>query len=83
MEIGGLTEAGSSLKFKTGTWKAVKPIWDKKKCINCMICVVNCPEDCIPSKDGKRKETDLDFCKGCGICSAVCPVKCIKMIEEQ
>ncbi len=83
MEIGGLTEPASSLKFKTGPWKSFRPIWDKAKCIHCMICVVDCPENCIPSKDGKRKETDFDFCKGCAICAEVCPVKCIKMEEEK
>lgn len=82
MEIGGLTEAASSLKFKTGSWKAFKPVVDFEKCIHCMICVVDCPEDCIPSKNEKRKETDLSFCKGCGICAQVCPVKCIKIVEE-
>ncbi|MBT4824414.1 4Fe-4S binding protein [Candidatus Woesearchaeota archaeon] len=84
--IGGLIEkAGSSVEFKTGDWKAFKPVWDKEKCIHCMICPVLCPEDCIPvikGKDPKRKETDFDYCKGCGICAKVCPVKCIKMIEE-
>ncbi|MBI4652712.1 4Fe-4S binding protein [Candidatus Kuenenbacteria bacterium] len=33
----------------------------------------------IPVKNGKRKETNLDYCKGCGICSQVCPIKIIKM----
>lgn len=83
MKIGGLTEAASSLKFKTGSWKAFKPVVNFEKCIHCMTCVVNCPENCIPSKNGIRKETDLEFCKGCGICAKVCPVKCIKMEEEQ
>ena len=82
MEIGSLTEPASSLKFKTGSWKSFKPVWDKEKCIHCMICVVDCPENCIPTKNDKRGETNLDFCKGCKICAEVCPVKCIKMIEE-
>lgn len=82
MDIGSIVPAGSSAKFKTGSWKSFKPVWTSEKCINCMMCVVNCPEDCIPSKDGKRSETELDICKGCGICEKVCPVKCIKMVEE-
>jgi len=82
MEIGSLTEPASSLKFKTGSWKSFKPVWDKKKCIHCMTCVVDCPENCIPAKNGKREETDFDMCKGCKICAEVCPVKCIKMVEE-
>ncbi|MBW2989098.1 4Fe-4S binding protein [Candidatus Woesearchaeota archaeon] len=85
--VGGLIdEPGSSRKFKTGDWRSFRPVWDSSKCINCMICVAFCPEDCIPTggsgNDIKRKETDLDYCKGCGICMNVCPVKCIKMKEE-
>ncbi|MFH1440382.1 MAG: 4Fe-4S dicluster domain-containing protein [Candidatus Woesearchaeota archaeon] len=87
--IGGMIEkAGSSADFKTGDWKAFRPVWDNSKCIHCMICPVLCPENCIPVKkgskpaDSKRSETDFDYCKGCGICAQVCPVKCIKMIKE-
>jgi pyruvate ferredoxin oxidoreductase delta subunit len=85
--IGGLIdEAGSSMKFKTGDWRSFRPITDFNKCINCMQCVISCPDDCIPTEgsgnDIKRKETDWNYCKGCGICANVCPVKCIKMEEE-
>jgi len=82
--IGGLIdEAGSSRKFKTGDWRSFRPIIDEKKCINCIQCVVYCPENCIKVKeDGKRGKIDLDYCKGCGICANICPVKCIKMEEE-
>lgn len=81
--LGGLiTETGSSRKFKTGDWRSFRPVWNKDKCINCMICVVFCPENCIPTKQDKRGETNLEYCKGCGICAVECPVKCIKMVEE-
>ena len=85
--IGGLIdESGSSRKFKTGDWRSFRPVWDKSKCIHCMMCVGWCPEDCIPTEGSgnniKRKETDLDYCKGCGICANICPVKCLKMEEE-
>lgn len=81
--IGGLIEqAGSSKNFKTGDWRSFRPVIDEKKCINCMFCVVYCPENCIKTEDNKRGKIDLDYCKGCGICSKECPVKCIKMEEE-
>jgi len=81
--IGGIIEnAPTSLVNKTGDWRAFRPVWDKEKCINCMICVAYCPDMCIPVEGDKRKETDFDYCKGCGICATVCPVKCIKMEEE-
>lgn len=81
-KIGAITEPATSLNYKTGAWKVMRPIWDKKKCIHCMLCPIHCPENCIPVKAGKRKETDLDYCKGCGICMQVCPAKCIKMKPE-
>lgn len=79
---GGKAKAGTTAEVKTGSWKTQRPLWDKKRCINCMFCVIYCPEACIPSKKGIRDETDLSYCKGCGICSQVCPVKCIAMDEE-
>ncbi len=81
--IGGVIEnPPTSLKNKTGAWRAFRPVWDEKKCINCMICVAYCPDMSIPVKDGKRMETNFDYCKGCGICASVCPVKAITMEEE-
>ncbi|MFH1751653.1 MAG: 4Fe-4S binding protein [archaeon] len=67
------------MNYKTGTWKTFLPITDKKKCINCLTCVVYCPENCIKSKKGLLAYTDYGFCKGCGVCAEVCPVKCITM----
>ncbi len=49
--IGGkIVEAGNSKEFKTGSWKAKSPVWDKEKCINCMKCVVYCPDMAIKTK---------------------------------
>ena len=79
---GNIVKPGSSKEYKTGNWRAFRPVWDSKKCIHCLACPINCPEDCILVKRGKRGETNLDVCKGCGICAKVCPVKCIKMVEE-
>ncbi len=81
--IGGMiTEAGSSARFRTGSWKSKRPVIDESRCIHCMACVQFCPENCILIKNGKRGDIDLDYCKGCGICANQCPVKCIDMIQE-
>ncbi len=78
--IGGVIDRpGCSKEYKTGEWRTICPIWDEEKCIHCLQCVQFCPENCIPVKDGKRKKTNLNYCKGCGICAQVCPIKIIKM----
>jgi len=61
----------------------MRPVWDKNKCVHCGLCAVYCPDNAIPVKDGKRLETNFDYCKGCGICARECPVKAIKMVEEK
>jgi pyruvate ferredoxin oxidoreductase delta subunit len=78
-----ITNTGSTIKTKTSGWRTFKPVLHIKKCIQCMLCWMNCPDIAIPQKNGKRLETNLDFCKGCGICSEVCPVRCIDMVKEQ
>lgn len=84
LDIGAvITTPGNSDEHKTGGWRALKPVWDKEKCTQCMICWMYCPDMAIPQKDGKRLETDFDFCKGCGICKQVCPFQAIKMEKEK
>ncbi len=78
-----ITNPGNSVENKTGGWRAMRPVWDPKKCKQCMICWSFCPDMAIPQKDGKRLETDFDFCKGCGICKQVCPFAAITMEKEE
>jgi len=33
---GLILEPGSSLKYKTGDWRAFRPVIDAEKCINCL-----------------------------------------------
>jgi len=75
-------EAGSSLKYKTGDWRAFRPVVDKEKCINCLFCWIYCPDGAVVRKE-KWVEVNYDYCKGCGICSKECPKEAIKMVEEQ
>lgn len=88
MIAGVLTKKDSSLKYKTGTWKAMKPEIDFSKCIHCLLCVIHCPENAIKTKDDKVKKAKLDkidmnYCKGCSVCANICPVSCIKMVEAK
>ena len=82
LPIGGvLYEPGSSAEYKTGDWRAFKPVLNEAKCVNCLICWIYCPDIAIKKKE-KTVEIDYDYCKGCGICAAECPVKAISMVEE-
>ena len=77
-----LLEPGSSLKYKTGDWRAFRPVVDKEKCVNCLFCWIYCPDSAIVRKE-KWVEVNYDYCKGCGICAKECPKEVIKMVEEQ
>ena len=77
-----ILEPGNSIAYKSGTWRAFRPIIDMGKCTHCMICWVYCPDSCIMVKDSKLVGIDYEYCKGCGICARECPKKVITMIEE-
>ncbi|CCC80887.1 2-oxoacid:acceptor oxidoreductase family protein [Thermoproteus tenax] len=91
---GGLTYPGSSLRYKTGSWRVEKPIIDHSKCIMCRKCWMFCPDDAVlevwretklPSGRVVRvKAIDFsyEYCKGCGICADVCPTGAIQMVRE-
>jgi len=83
MPLGGvLSEAGTSARYRTGEWRSgTKPLIDKSKCTNCLICWIYCPEPAIVPGE-RNVEVDLNYCKGCGICAAECPMKAIAMVEE-
>lgn len=65
----------------TASWRIVKPVMNKGKCVECGICLTYCPVNSIEFKSDKYI-INYDFCKGCGICSNECPKTAIDMIEE-
>lgn len=83
LTIGGvLLEPGTSRRYRTGDWRAdLKPVVDRQKCTNCLLCWVYCPEPTIHRREG-WVEIDYTYCKGCGICAEECPVKAISMVGE-
>ncbi len=77
-----ISEPGNSVQYKTGDWRAHRPVIDQTKCIKCLLCWVYCPEPAITRHNDDRVEINYDYCKGCGICANECPVKAIKMVSE-
>ena len=77
-----IPEAGNSILYKTGDWRALRPVLDQSKCVKCLLCWVYCPEPAIKRHEDNTVEIDYDYCKGCGICAVECPTKAITMVEE-
>ncbi|NQT07168.1 MAG: 4Fe-4S binding protein [Candidatus Omnitrophica bacterium] len=71
-----------TLYNKTGSWRSIRPVVQKDKCISCLLCWKFCPEPCISMVDGKPV-IDYDYCKGCAICIEVCPKGAIVSEDEK
>lgn len=81
--IGGLIlEAGNAEDYLTGGWRTFRPVLDKEKCKNCLLCWMYCPDSSVLLEDEEMAGFYYDHCKGCGICANVCPFEAIQMIEE-
>lgn len=81
--IGGLIiNPPNTGDYDTGSWRTIRPILDKEKCINCMQCWLYCPDDAIIVEDEEMTGHNLVHCKGCGLCAEVCPVDAIEMALE-
>ena len=52
-----IKNVGSSTENKTGNWRSIRPVFDKKKCTQCMICWMYCPDMAIPQKLGKEMKS--------------------------
>ena len=80
--IGAVVNGGTSLEYKTGSWRNQRPVLDTEKCKGCGQCESVCPDSSIYSVD-EVYVIDYDYCKGCGLCAYECPAEAIRMIGEE
>lgn len=80
--IAVILDPGTARNYHTGSWRSKRPVVDKEKCINCLICWIYCPDNSVLVENGEMKGFRLTHCKGCGICARQCPRKCITMVGE-
>jgi pyruvate ferredoxin oxidoreductase delta subunit len=75
--IGGMIlEAGNAVAYRTGGWRAFRPVRGEADCTHCFLCWLFCPDSSIlvDADQDKMMGFDLEHCKGCGLCAAVCPI---------
>ena len=76
------------VRMKKSQWLA--PVFDRKACMACVICLDACPTGCLAvgpaeGKDpnGYPRMADLASCLGCGLCMADCPADAITLETRQ
>lgn len=67
----------------TGKGRLYQPIWEKKNCVNCELCIKNCPNNAITKDENNNYTSDDNKCIGCSICKAVCPRQAWTMQNNQ
>jgi pyruvate ferredoxin oxidoreductase gamma subunit len=77
-----VTEPGNARSYRSGDWRAERPVWNHDRCIKCGICMLFCPEACVSQNEEGYFEADYYYCKGCGICARECWTQAITMVEE-
>lgn len=82
--IAGVVPVSDAEHPKTGGWRTeLKPQVNLDKCINCLLCWVDCPDTAILIDGEDFFGFDYDYCKGCELCEEVCPVDAIEMVQEE
>ena len=72
-------EPGNAKTFVTGDWRSYKPIFDKEKCKQCLLCFPVCPDSAIVLDENAQViGYNYDFCKGCLCCKEACNFNAIE-----
>jgi pyruvate ferredoxin oxidoreductase delta subunit len=79
--VGAVVKGGTSLNYKTGTWRDQRPVLDMEKCKSCGQCEMVCPDSSV-HVIAEEYVIDYDYCKGCGLCAYECPADAITMVRE-
>lgn len=80
--VGAVVKGGTSLGYKTGSWRDQRPVLDKELCKSCGICRDICPDSAIYVIE-EVYYIDYEYCKGCGLCAYECPAEAIEMVLEE
>lgn len=79
---GGHKKSGFLLGFVNAFSKfaKTKPVFSKKKCKKCGVCIKSCPAKCLElNNNSKRPTVDLDKCIRCFCCEELCPETAVKI----
>jgi 2-oxoacid:acceptor oxidoreductase gamma subunit (pyruvate/2-ketoisovalerate family)/2-oxoacid:acceptor oxidoreductase delta subunit (pyruvate/2-ketoisovalerate family) len=79
----GWADASKLLTVRTGEWRFMAPLLDRKTCRQCGWCSIYCPLGCMKLQKDGYFLPDLNYCKGCGICAYECPAHAIRMAMEE
>ena len=82
ISVGGVVEGGTSLAYKTGSWRDQRPVIDLDSCKACGLCEEVSPDNAVYVED-EAYFIDYDYCKGCGLCAYECPANAIEMFPEE
>lgn len=82
--IGGTVVTEDAIQPKTGGWRmGVKPMVHLDKCVNCLICWLDCPDTAVLAQGKDFFGFEYDYCKGCSLCAEVCPTDAIEMVPDE
>ncbi|MGD2126442.1 MAG: 4Fe-4S binding protein [Desulfobacteraceae bacterium] len=82
LTLGAVVEGGTSLEYKTGSWRDQRPVINMALCKACGECIDVCPDSAV-YVENEHYCIDYDYCKGCGLCVYECVADAIQMVREE